>query len=287
MSLTAADSIPALEIELLLEAIYRRYGYDFQNYRRETLAKRIARFQADHHLPELSTVIGRVLREPALFFNLMDCFSINVTALFRDPWVWAALRQQVLPHLRTWPHIKVWNAGCATGEEVYSMAILLLEEGLLPRSMIYATDINTSALQTAREGIYPLKIIRQGSRNYLESSPRAVLADYYHARYQGAVMDGRLRRAITFARHNLAMEASFGEMQVIICRNVLIYFNHTLQQNVLRLFWNSLEHGGFLCLGDKESLAFSQVADGFEIMDRAARIYRKRLIAPPDSPTSD
>ncbi len=279
--MTTDDTISALEIDLLLEAIYRRYGYDFRNYRRATLTKRITRFQTDHHLPELTSVMGRVLREPALFFSLMDYFSINVTSLFRDPWVWVALREQVLPRLRAWPHIKVWNAGCATGEEVYSIAILLLEEGLLKRSMIYATDINTSALQTARAGNYPLKIIRQGGRNYLESGPRAVFADYYRARYHGAIMDGRLRRAVTFARHNLAMDASFGEMQVIVCRNVLIYFNTTLQQEVLKLFWNSLENGGFLCLGDKENLAFSQVADDFEIMDRQARIYRKRMVPLP------
>jgi chemotaxis protein methyltransferase CheR len=272
-----ASEIVGVEIDLLLEAIFRRYGYDFRDYTRETLNRRIAQFQSDYGIASITEIIGRVLREPILFFNLISYFSINVTALFRDPFVYTALRQHVVPMLRTWPHTKIWNAGCATGEELYSIAIMLLEEGILNRTTIYATDINASALETAKTGIYALNIIKQGSRNYLASGALASLSDYYHVQYNAAAIDSQFRKNITFARHNLAMDASFGEMQVVICRNVLIYFNSDLQNHVLELFWDSLENGGFLCLGDKETIAYSSVADKFEVVDRDAKIYKKRI----------
>ena len=244
--------VTIIEVDLLLEAIYRRYGYDFRDYQRETITRRLQQFLQDTGIPSVGEVIHRLLREPTVFYHLIGYFSVNVTALFRDPFVYAALRQHVVPMLRTWPHVKLWDAGCATGEEVYSLAILLREEGLLDRTTIYATDISA------------------------ESGATASLSAYYHARYDAAAMDPTLRKHITFARHNLAMDASFGEMQVIVCRNVLIYFNRELQDTVLTLFWESLENGGYLCLGDKESLAFTAVEKYFDIVDDHARIYKKR-----------
>ena len=268
--------VARIEVNLLLEALYQRYGYDFREYARETLERRVAQFQLDAGIASLTEVIGRVLREPRLFYRLIAYFSINVTALFRDPAVYAALRAQVLPMLRTWPHVKVWDAGCATGEEVYSLAVLLCEEGLYERATIYATDINPSALETARAGVYPLETILRGSLNYLASNAPGSLGDYYYAAGDAATLDARLRRNVTFARHNLAMDASFGEMQLIVCRNVLIYFNRELQNQVLELFWESLENGGYLCLGDNESLLFTSVVDRFDVVNESARIYKKR-----------
>lgn len=268
--------IQQIEIDLLLEAIVRRYGYDFRKYIRETLNRRIGQFLRDFGIASIGILIERILREPVLFFNLVPYFSIGVTALFRDPFVYRALRRHVIPMLRTWPHIKIWDAGCATGEEVYSIAILMHEEGLLNRTIIYATDINIAALETAKSGIYSLDIIQEGSRNYHKSGATSSFSDYYFAEHKAAIIDARFRRNITFARHNLAMDASFGEMQVIICRNVLIYFNSELQNHVLEMFWDSLENGGFLCLGDKETMAYTSVVDKFEVIDRNAKIYRKR-----------
>ena len=265
-----------IEVGLLLEAMYLRYGYDFRQYARETVDRRVTQFLVDTGLSTVSEATGRMLREPAFFYKLLGYFSVNVTALFRDPFVHAALRKHVLPMLRTWPHVKVWDAGCATGEEVYSLAILLSEEGLYDRATLYATDISAGALDTARAGIYPLETIQQGGRNYLASGAKGSLSDHYHARYDAAAMDPRLRRRITFARHNLAMDTSFGEMQLIVCRNVLIYFNRELQDHVLELFSESLDHGGFLCLGDNETLSFTSVADRFEVVDAEAKIYKKR-----------
>ena len=273
---TGLSEVERIELNLLLEAIYLRYGYDFRSYAMQSIGRRLQQFLRDRQISSFLEVAGLLLRDPAFFHTLVPYFSVSVTALFRDPFVYAALRRHVVPLLRTWPHVKLWDAGCATGEEVYSLAILLSEEGLLERCTLYATDISASALETARAGIYPLETILRGSTNYLESGARGSLSNYYHARYDAAAMDARLRKGVTFARHNLAMDTSFGEMQVIVCRNVLIYFNRELQDHVLELFWESLENGGFLCLGDKESLSFTSVADRFEVIDESARIYKKR-----------
>lgn len=271
------EAVERIEIDLLLEAIHLRYGYDFRDYSRETIDRRVRQFQADQGIDRISSAIGRVIREPAVFFNLISYFSINVTSFFRDPSVYSKLRERVAPMLRTWPHFKLWDAGCATGEEVYSLAILLHEEGLLERATIYATDISLSAIETAKACVYPLNIIKMGGRNYLECGGRGSFSDYFLARYDAGVLDSRFRKSITFARHNLAMDASFGEMQVVVCRNVLIYFNQDLQNHVLELFWDSLENGGYLCLGDKETTAFTSVADKFEVVDHEARIFKKKV----------
>ncbi len=269
--------IERIELNLLLEGIYQRYGYDFRGYAMASIARRTSHFLADRGLATYSDVTARVLREPDFFRSLVPYFSVSVTALFRDPHFYSALVSKVFPRLRSWPHFKVWHAGCATGEEVYSHAILLREAGIAERSMLYATDISQPALDTGKAGIYSLEVVRKGATNYLEAGGHASLSDYYLARYMAAIMDPDLRRRITFARHNLAMDTSFGEMQLILCRNVLIYFDEALQNKVLELFWESLDHGGFLCLGDKETLSFSSVADRFEVVDEAGRIYKKTV----------
>lgn len=264
-----------IELKLLLDAITLRYGYDFTGYALPTVARRVSQFVADHGLATYAEVSSRVLRDQRFFHELLPCFSVSVTALFRDPYVYTALADKVIPALRSWPHIKIWHAGCATGEEVYSNAILLKEAGLLERSTLYATDISQPALDTGRAGIYSLGVIQKGTENFLACGASSALSDHYHARYNAAIMNADLRARVMFARHNLAMDASFGEMQMIVCRNVLIYFSEQLQDRVLGLFLESLESGGYLCLGDKESLTFSSVADQFETIDEAARIYRK------------
>ncbi len=271
-----SSEIKDIEIDLLLEAVYRRYGYDFRNYSRSSIERRLSQFLSDKKCSSYSEVTGRTLRDSVLFHELVSYFSISVTALFRDPFFYKALQEQVLPFLRTWPHFKIWHAGCATGEEPYSMAILLSDAKLLNRATIYATDISQSALETAKTGIYNLNIIKQGSINYLDAViGSASLSDYYQASYGAAVLNSTLKNKVTFSRHNLVIDKSFGEMQAIICRNVLIYFNQSLQNQVLQLFWESLEFGGYLCLGDKESLLFSPLADKFMIIDEKAKIYKK------------
>ena len=273
-----AMDIQHIEVELLLEALYLRYGYDFREYARETVVRRLEQCCDDLGMATISELTGKLLRDPSTFYRVIGYFSVNVTALFRDPHFYTALRDRVLPMLRTWPHVKIWDAGCATGEELYSLAILLVEGGLSSRARIYATDLSAAALDTARAGIYPLEILAQGGRNYFEFGGSYSLANYYLAGREAGVMDARLRQNITFARHNLAMDKSFGEMQAVICRNVLIYFNRELQDAVLQMFWESLDHGGYLCLGNNESISFTSVEKRFDVVDAQARIYKKRVL---------
>ena len=270
--------VEPIEVSLLLEAIFQRYGYDFRGYARASVERRLQQFLSASGCATYTEVIGRVLRDDGFFHKLVPYFSVSVTSLFRDPFFYAAVRHEVFPLLRTWPHFKVWHAGCATGEEVYSLAILLREDGLLDRALLYATDISQPALDTGKAGIYSLEVLRQGSRNYLEAGGQGSLSNYYRARYDAGVMDSSLGARVTFARHNLAMDRSFGEMQLIVCRNVLIYFDQALQDRVLGLFADSLDNGGYLCLGDKETLAFSAMADRFTVVDDKARIFKKRVM---------
>jgi len=271
-----AQQIEAIEIDLLLEAIFRRYGYDFRHYARASMERRIYAGMDRLNCRPLSELSRRVLHEPTLFQELLNSFSITVTEMFRDPEVYAYLRKQVVPYLATYPFIKVWHAGCATGEEVYSLAILLAEEGILERTTIYATDFNETALMTAKEGIYPIDRVQTFSANYQESGGRTTLSDYYHAEYDSIIMTQALKKNITFARHNLASDQVFGEMHLILCRNVLIYFDRTLQEKVLTLFDDSLIDNGFLCLGSKESLRFSSLADRYLGLAPQQKVYRKR-----------
>ncbi len=252
-----------LEIYLLQEAIAKRYGYDFRNYSPASFKRRIQNFVNQSGLQRISDLIPRLLHDPTFFSSLLHSISVTVTEMFRDPQVYRVLREKVIPVLKTYPSIKVWHAGCATGEEVYSSAILFAEAGLSDRVQIYATDINEETLQIAREGIYPVESIKTYTTNYQLSGGNHSFADYYHARYDAVILNQELRRNITFSSHNLVSDGSFGAMHLIFCRNVLIYFNETLQQRVLGLFVDSLAPNGFLCLGTRESLSFSTVSGAF------------------------
>jgi chemotaxis protein methyltransferase CheR len=273
------SEIEEVEITLLLEAVFRRYGYDFRCYARASVGRRVRGLLPSCGCASVADLIPKVLHDQDVFARLAQVLSITVTEMFRDPFVYRALRDQVLPVLRTWPRIKVWHAGCATGEEVYSLAILLTEEGLYDRATIYATDFNDDAIARAREGIYDLDRMREFTKAYQEAGGRRSFADYYHARYASAVVAAGLKAHITFANHNLAVDRVFGEMHLVICRNVLIYFNRELQDRVLSLFSESLVNGGFLCLGTKEDLRFSPAAREFEEVDRKARVYKRVMSA--------
>jgi chemotaxis protein methyltransferase CheR len=265
-----------LEIDLVLEALLRRYGYDFRHYTRATLKRRLEKRCQAAGLVHLSDMVPILLRDRDFVDLLLRDMSVVVTEMFRDPDFFRELRSKVVPQLRTWPYLKVWHAGCATGEELYSMAILLTEEGLYERSRLYATDFNSQALATAREGIYPLDRVEKFARNYRQSGGMASFSDYSLARYRSVMLKPELRKRVTFATHNLVTDGVFGDMNLIVCRNVLIYFDKVLQNRVLELFRDSLCHLGFLCLGNKETLEFSSVAADFEVIDREQRIYRKR-----------
>jgi chemotaxis protein methyltransferase CheR len=268
--------IEPLEIDLLLEAIFRRYGYDFRSYARASIERRTKQFLSVTGCASVSEMIPKVLHDKEFFSRLARCFSISVTEMFRDPFVYRAVREKVIPLLRTWPHLKIWHAGCATGEEVYSLAIVLKEEGIYGRATIYATDVNDEVLERAREGVYADDKMKEATRNYQQAGGKASFSEYYHARYGAAALDGSLKEHITFANHNLALDEEFGEMHLVFCRNVLIYFNRELQNRALGLFTKSIVHGGFLCLGAKEDIQFTNVRDRYEVVDGKAKIYRQK-----------
>lgn len=268
--------LEAMEIRLLLEAILLRSGYDFRSYAPSSIERRTRQFMDTVGLETISHLIPRVMHDDYFLTRLVHQYSITVTEMFRDPFVYQSIRKEVIPRLKTWPYFKVWHAGCASGEEVYSMAILMHEEAAYSRATIYATDFNDSILQLAREGVYPLSTIQEASSNYLKAGGHSSLSDYYLARFDAVALSSALRERVTFANHNLATDSAFGEMHMIFCRNVLIYFNRELQNRVLKLFTESLVHGGMLCMGIKETLQFSEVADMYELIDSDARIYKKK-----------
>ena len=270
------DEIEKIELELFLEAIYQRYGYDFRHYARASARRRARHILTKSGCKNISELIPLLLHNEEFAQKAVHDFSITVTEMFRDPDFYRAVRQAVTPYLQTYPFIKIWVAGCATGEEVYSLAILLKEEGIYDRVTIYATDFNEIALKKAAEGIYPLKDVQQYTGNYQKSGGVRSFSDYYHAEYNSAIMNASLKTNITFASHNLATESVFSEVQVVFCRNVLIYFDRTLQNWALNTLANSLSRGGFLCLGTKETLEFSSVFDQFKAVVFEQRIYQKR-----------
>jgi chemotaxis protein methyltransferase CheR len=274
----AADTadVADIEMELLLEAVFRRWGYDFRSYSRVHLRRRLADLLCASGLDSLSAFQGAILRDEGRLRALIAALSIQVTDMFRDPAAYRFMRGMILPVLATWPSLRIWHAGCASGEEVYSMAILLEEGGLLDHSRIFATDMSMEAVARAREGVYPAARMRDFTENYRHAGGSASFSDYYSANYNSAILDPRLRRAVTFSQHNLAGDGVFGEMNMVVCRNVLIYFARPLQDRALTLFADSLGHGGILWLGSKESLAFSSVANKFETVNEEYRIFRKR-----------
>lgn len=269
------NELESLEIDLLLETVFRRYGYDFRSYARASVVRRLRQLLEQSGIASVGELIPKVLYEPAFFQELLAAFSITVSGMFRDPEFWRSLRENVVPLLRTYPFIRVWVAGCASGEEAYTMAILLKEEGLAAQSTIYATDINDQALAVAREGIYPLRQVREYSENYQKSGPHDSFSCYYHASHDHIIMRRELKKNITFANHNLVSDQVFAEMHLILCRNVMIYFNQELKDRVLLLLDSSLIRGGFLCLGVKESLRFSASDSHCEEIDSKNKIYRK------------
>lgn len=268
--------IEEIEINILLEAIFQRYGYDFRSYSRASIERRTRQFASNLGVPCVSDLVPRIMYDENLFSDLVQYYSIPVTEMFRDPYVYLAIRQEVVPILRTWHHVKVWNAGCATGEEVYSLAIVLQEEGIFDRVTMYATDFNDSALMKAKAGIYSPETIQEATRSYQQAGGKSSFGNYYLARYDAATMDSRLKERITFANHNLVTDRAFGEMHLVFCRNVLIYFNRELQDRALGLFTESLVQGGFLCLGTREDLQFSELSRYYEMVNEKARIYKKR-----------
>lgn len=270
-----SHEIENIEIDLLLEAIFSRYGYDFRDYARATVERRSRLFAKNSGFKNISELIPLILRDEIFFEKLVKEFSITVTELFRDPASYKELRDKVFPVLKTYPFIKIWHAGCATGEEVYSLAILLKQEGLYDKATIYATDFNDAALDIAKSGIYSIENMKKCTANYLAAGGTEALSDYYFAKHDSVIFDKELRKNVLFANHNLTADGVFGEMHLVMCKNVLIYFNKTLQNKVLNLFCDSLIYNGFLCLGSKESLMFTEVEDKFEVIDRNERIYKK------------
>ena len=264
-----------IEIQLLLEGIYRHYGFDFRAYAYASLRRRIWKRIDSDGLKTISALQDRVLHDPSMMERLLLDLSINVTAMFRDPGFYVAFRRDVVPALRTYPFIRIWHAGCSTGEEAYSMAILLEEEDLYDRTRIYATDINEVVIRKAKEGIFPLDRMQEYTQNYIRAGGTRSFSEYYTAMYYGALFAPRLMRNIVFSQHNLVTDRSFAECNVILCRNVLIYFDRTLQQRVHKLFYESLPVYGYLGLGSKESLRFTGFEDNYEAVDRREKIYRK------------
>ncbi|HXB91681.1 MAG TPA: protein-glutamate O-methyltransferase CheR [Puia sp.] len=260
----------------LLDSIRLVYGYDFTEYAEASLGRRIGHFMENRKIGDIHDLERGILRDEGLFEQFVQEIPVTVTEMFRDPRFYKSLREKVRTRLATYPLIRVWIAGCATGEEVYSIAILLKEEGLLERSLIYATDINQRSLRKAREGIFPVSHITDYTANYINSGGKGNFSDYYLAKYDGMLMDKSLRQAIVFSPHNLTTDQSFNEFQLILCRNVLIYFNQHLQNRVLQLFYESLCPFGILGLGNKESMIFSDNEHKYRIMDEKEKIFVKQ-----------
>ncbi len=262
-------------LQQFLKAIHNVYGYDFTEYAEASLKRRVLHYMERNRNTSLQQLQALLLSNDVLFEQFIRELSVTVTEMFRDPPFYQSLREKVIPRLATYPFIKIWIAGCATGEEVYSVAIVLKEAGLLNRSVIYATDINQRSLQLAAEGMFPLASMKSYTANYQKSGGHEDFSMYYKANYDSALFDKDLRKNIVFAPHNLAVDQSFNEFQLIVCRNVLIYFNQALQNKVINLFYESLCPFGVLGLGNKESLLFSEKRALFEDVDRKEKIYIK------------
>lgn len=264
-----------MEIDLLLEAVYRLSGFDFRQYNRSSISRRIYNRMRISNIPTVSRLLEKVIHEEGFLEQLLNDFSINVTEMFRNPSFFKAFRKEVIPYLRNYTEIRIWHAGCATGEEVYSMAILLQEEGLLEKSVIYATDMNEHVLEKARQGAFPIQKMQAYTKNYMLAGGIDAFSEYYSTDYQYAYFHPSLLKNIIFAQHNLVTDQSFNEFHVIMCRNVLIYFSPGLQSQVHRLFYDSLSPDGFLCLGDKETLRCEGINSKYKEIVGNERIYQK------------
>lgn len=271
---TTAD-LENLEVRFLLEGLNRLYGHDFRDYALPSLKRRIWHCVREHGLTSISGLQEKVLHDVECKEKVLLAFSINVTSMFRDPAFYLAFRQKVVPLLRTYPFVRIWHAGCSTGEEVYSMAILLQEEGVYDRCRIYATDRSEAAVRRAQAGVFPLASMGLNAANYARSGSRTSLESYYEAKGKSAVFDAELKRNVVFARHDLATEASFNEFNVILCRNVLIYFNNPLKDRVHKLLYESLCIFGFLGLGNREMIKFTPYEAGYQAVDEQERLYRR------------
>lgn len=269
------SDLEKIEIDLFLEAIFKCYGYDFRHYARASIKRRIKKLMKSNGYDRISDLTADILHDQTVFENVVYDFSITVTEMFRDPPFYKNLREKVIPYLRTYPFIKIWHAGCATGEEVYSLAILLKEEGIYNKATIFATDFNEHALDVARQGIYSLKDAQTYTANYQKSGGKESFSDYYHAKYKSAIINKSLSKNVMFANHNLVTDSVFGEMHLILCRNVLIYFDRNLQDRALNLFNESLIYNGFLALGSKESISFSSIEKDFKSIDKKYKIFQK------------
>ena len=265
-----------LNIQGLLEAIYHTYGYDFRNYSEAHIKRRVMNRMAMSGIKDITELQAKVLNEEAFASILLQDLSINVTEMFRDPGFYKSLREKVMPILKTYPFIKIWHAGCSTGEEVYSMAIVLQEEGLADRTTIYATDFNQHVLNQGKEGIFSNRLMKEYTANYQLSGGKESFSDYYISDDNNVIMNQSLKNKIVWANHNLVTDSVFAEVNLILCRNVLIYFDRQLQNNVQTLFHNSLMNGGILCLGSKESLRFTDFHDTYAVLDEKQRIFKKK-----------
>ena len=266
-----------LEIELLLEGVFRHYGFDFRAYAYASIRRRLWKRVEGEGLHTISQLQACILHDADAMERLLLDVSVNVTSMFRDPGFYREFRAKVVPLLRTYPFIRIWHAGCSTGEEVFSMAIMLEEEGLYDRARLYATDINDVVLQRAKQGIFPLERMQEYTENYIKAGGTRAFSEYYTAKYDGALFSPALTRNIVFSQHNLVTDRSFSEFHVIFCRNVLIYFDKTLQNRVHRLFYESLVMFGVLALGSKESLKFSQFEPCYEKMSATEKLYKKAM----------
>jgi chemotaxis protein methyltransferase CheR len=267
--------LETLELQLLLEGVYRHYGFDFREYAPASLKRRVWRRVYAEGERTIAGLLARLLHDPDVMERLLLDLSINVTSMFRDPSFYRAFREKVVPVLRTYPFTRIWIAGCSTGEEVYSLAILLSEESVYERCRLYATDINEAVIARAREGVFPLDKMQEYTENYIRAGGRTSFSDYYLAKYEGALFDRALSDNVVWAPHNLVQDGAFNAFHVILCRNVMIYFDRPLQNRVHRLFYDSLERFGILGLGHKESIRFTGFEDRYEELDAREKLYRR------------
>ena len=264
-----------VEIDLLLEAVYRIAGFDFRNYAKASLRRRVRGRMKAEKVETVTGLLDKIMHDASRMDRFVRGLAVNVSAMFRDPGFFQSLRTHVIPLLRTWPYVRVWLAGCSTGEEAYSLAILLTEEELIGRCRIYATDMNEDVLDTAREGIYPLELMQKYTQNYIRAGGTHAFSEYYTAAYGHAIFRPVLRDQVVFARHNLVTDGSFNEFNLILCRNVMIYFNRPLQDRVHRLLYDSLANFGVLGLGAREALSLTPLRDRYEALAGPHRLYRR------------